>query len=133
MFKNMPILPQDKMSDVHDIHQKCKCDGCGKYPIIGNRYKCCVCKNNDFCSKCEETIYHDHPFIKMRRPEQVPVSIFCVVNEDTPGVVADGDVNAEFANFFQNGFPLGGQHQCKKAKKEETKSQRRERGLVTVP
>jgi len=44
------------------------CDGCGVHPIGGIRWKCSVCPNFDFCSKCEAKNTHptDHPFLKMR-------------------------------------------------------------------
>jgi len=46
------------------------CDGCGVGPIIGIRYKCSVCKNFDFCEVCEERVVHEHPFIKILKPEE---------------------------------------------------------------
>ena len=54
------------------IHRNVKCDGCGAYPIVGNRYKCCVCNNFDYCEACEEKFRdeHQHPFIKIYKPEQ---------------------------------------------------------------
>ena len=69
------------------VHIGVTCDGCGQYPIIGNRYKCAVCKNFDFCEKCEEKHAakdHLHPFIKIYTPEIKLASIKCVVNEDCP-------------------------------------------------
>lgn len=44
------------------------CDQCDTYPIIGTRYKCCVCDNFDLCETCEATSSHpiDHYFMKMR-------------------------------------------------------------------
>jgi hypothetical protein len=44
------------------------CDGCGMHPIVGPRYKCCVCKNFDFCAKCEEIRDHPHAFLKINDP-----------------------------------------------------------------
>ena len=87
---------QQQETDIKDgqvVHQKCECDGCGLFPIVGTRYKCSVCKNFDYCSNCEETKPHDHAFLKINNLNQVPSAIFCVVNEDTQNVKADMDVN----------------------------------------
>jgi len=46
------------------------------------RYKCCVCKNFDFCETCEERVGHEHPFIKINKPEQAPKMIVTAINED---------------------------------------------------
>ena len=58
------------------------CDGCGVSPIIGVRYKCCVCNNFDYCEVCEERLGHEHPFIKILRPEDAPKFILTAINED---------------------------------------------------
>ena len=52
------------------IHQNVTCDGCKKSPIIGNRYKCTVCYDYDFCEECESTVDHHHAFIKFKVPQQ---------------------------------------------------------------
>ena len=52
------------------IHHMFSCDGCGMSPIIGTRFRCNVCNNFDYCENCKE-IYknqHNHPFIKVERP-----------------------------------------------------------------
>ena len=54
-----------------EIHYGVMCDGCGMNPIEGIRYKCSVCKNFDYCEKCEETIPHDHAFIKLAHPKSI--------------------------------------------------------------
>ena len=66
-------------------HIGVRCDGCGQNPIIGCRYKCSICQSFDYCPECEDTRKHDHPFIKIRRPEQNPTAILAVVNEDLQG------------------------------------------------
>ena len=58
-------------SNQKDIHYNVICDGCGMNPIQGIRYKCSVCKNFDYCEKCEETIPHDHAFIKLVHPNYI--------------------------------------------------------------
>ena len=52
--------------------------------MIGVRYKCCVCKNFDYCEVCEERLGHEHPFIKILRPEDAPKTIVVGINEDEP-------------------------------------------------
>ena len=69
------------------VHVNVWCNGCSQKPIIGCRYKCSVCENFDFCSVCEETRKHDHPFIKIRRPELSPAAIVAVVSEDASGAM----------------------------------------------
>lgn len=66
------------------IHAKVTCDGCGANPIVGNRYKCTVCENFDYCESCEEKYSdsHKHPFLKIRKPEIAPVKILCAIRDD---------------------------------------------------
>jgi uncharacterized CHY-type Zn-finger protein len=66
------------------IHSHVTCDGCGAHPIIGNRYKCTVCEDFDYCDQCEElnSETHKHPFLKIRKPEVAPVKILCAIRED---------------------------------------------------
>lgn len=45
------------------------CGTCYQSPIIGIRYKCSIC-NLNLCSACEEKADHDHPFYKVRAPEE---------------------------------------------------------------
>ena len=63
------------------VHHNYICDGCNKGPIIGNRFKCTICDDFDFCEDCEEKFkdQHKHPFLKIYKPEMDPVSIKCVV------------------------------------------------------
>jgi len=51
------------------IHSAVCCDGCGVSPIVGNRYKCTVCSNFDYCENCEEknSEIHQHPFFKNKK------------------------------------------------------------------
>jgi len=68
------------------IHSNVTCDGCKVSPILGNRYKCTVCQNFDYCDSCEEKYseIHKHPFLKIRKPEIAPVKILCAINENIP-------------------------------------------------
>lgn len=63
------------------VHSRVECDGCGMAPIVGPRYKCSICKNFDFCAKCEEFSDHQHAFLKITDPEVVPEIMISAVHE----------------------------------------------------
>ena len=72
-----------KKENKNKIHYENICNGCNT-PIIGIRYKCVICKDFDYCEKCED-IYkeeHGHPLLKINSPEMCPVSIKCVLNNE---------------------------------------------------
>lgn len=103
------------------VHQNVACDGCNVSPIVGVRFKCSICKNFDFCAMCEERRAHDHAFLKIYKPQQVPKTMFTVINEDMPNAKADIEQQMNEANqfptFFRNmignmaqGFGRGGHH-----------------------
>lgn len=49
------------------------CDGCDG-PVIGIRYKCCVCPDYDLCQVCEEKELHsEHDMFKINYPRIIPV------------------------------------------------------------
>jgi hypothetical protein len=56
--------------DEGDVHSNIKCDGCGEFPISGDRYKCTVCPDYDLCSTCEKKNLHpgSHPLLKLKKP-----------------------------------------------------------------
>ena len=73
---------QDKNTQLQDRLQKhskeeCKfehtsvnCDICKTKPIIGIRYKCCICHNFEICDACEQKgQHHHHPLIKLRNKD----------------------------------------------------------------
>lgn len=74
-------------------HSKVECDGCGISPITGIRYKCCVCKNFDYCEICEERLGHEHPFIKLVKPDVEPTTILTGVYDNT-----DAGINMDTEN-----------------------------------
>ena len=49
-----------------NVHMGVRCNGCGKNPITGIRFKCSICQNYNLCGKCEESsgCKHGHPLIK---------------------------------------------------------------------
>jgi hypothetical protein len=80
-------LKKKETKDGKAIHFGYICDGCEKHPIIGNRFKCTVCEDFDYCEECEEKFRneHKHPFLKIYKPTMDPVSIKCVI----PGLQKD--------------------------------------------
>lgn len=76
-FKHISKISQNKENLNEDIiHDEIRCDGCSVKPIKGDRYKCSICEDYDFCSNCEEKNYktkvHLHPFIRVRHPDLSP-------------------------------------------------------------
>ena len=60
------------------IHLGIICNGCGRNPLTGVRYKCLMCPNFNFCEICESNynssesnIVHDskHFFVKIRNTD----------------------------------------------------------------
>ena len=81
--KPVEKLPEQKEKN---IHFGVICDGCQCAPIVGIRYKCAVCKNFDYCEKCEEKNRetHNHPFLKINKSNEAPLMMTVVVNENCP-------------------------------------------------
>lgn len=65
--------------DSSAVHSGVRCNGCNVVPITGPRYKCTVCLDYDFCSNCEASVEHAHPFLKLRTSAQVPRTLICTV------------------------------------------------------
>jgi len=55
-----------KSNDTTKSHVGITCDGCGKKPITGVRYKCLHCPNFDLCEECEPN--HEHSMLKLKQP-----------------------------------------------------------------
>jgi replicative DNA helicase len=70
-IKKSIVLPPQKPNCVKfcgkTVHRTVTCDGCGKFPIVGIRYKCGVCPNFDFCEECEkkEGMKQGHPMVRL--------------------------------------------------------------------
>lgn len=57
--------------DASTVHEGVTCDGCGKTPIAGMRYKCDTCPDYDLCKECKDKGIHNfHSFTEMERPKQ---------------------------------------------------------------
>jgi len=58
------------------VHHEVHFDRCNVNPIMGDRYKCSICKDFDLCSKWEfknfSTNEHPHSFIRLRILELSP-------------------------------------------------------------
>jgi hypothetical protein len=78
-------LPKAPKLDAKNIHYRITCDGCGVNPLIGARYKCAVCNDFDYCEKCEATIDHPHPFLKIKNPAHHPRALCVMFDENMPG------------------------------------------------
>ncbi|EPS41394.1 hypothetical protein H072_4715 [Dactylellina haptotyla CBS 200.50] len=86
VYEAINIAPQ---SGIKAIHSGVRCDGplCKNNMlfIFGDRYKCAVCDDLDFCANCEASPLNDHnrthPLIKMKTAIQ---SITCSTTETTP-------------------------------------------------
>ena len=78
--------PFNKNTDKKPVHYCIRCDGCNCFPIRGIRYKCAVCNNFDYCEDCEEKFceVHQHPFIKINKPELAPKKIQVILPENMP-------------------------------------------------
>jgi len=78
--------PKKKASEdiIAVVHDRVCCDGCKVSPITGVRYKCSVCEDFDYCEKCEQSIDHPHPFLKIKDPKHRPKAIITVLEEDLP-------------------------------------------------
>jgi len=66
------------------VHAGVRCDNCGVVPMVGIRYKCTVCQDFDFCSKCESEVEHAHPFLKIKSPAQIPKTLIVCETEERP-------------------------------------------------
>jgi len=86
------------------IHSSVACDGCKVSPIVGNRYKCTICANFDYCEACEEknAETHKHAFLKIRNPEVAPVKISCSITDDYVPVENLQNTNVNYVVVDEN-------------------------------
>eukprot|EP01006_Ploeotia_vitrea_P054482 TRINITY_DN67890_c0_g1_i1.p2 TRINITY_DN67890_c0_g1~~TRINITY_DN67890_c0_g1_i1.p2 ORF type:complete len:116 (-),score=2.85 TRINITY_DN67890_c0_g1_i1:431-778(-) len=84
-------------------HPHVICDGCNTNPIVGNRYKCSVCPDFDYCEKCEAEKEHSHPFLKIKKPELAPKAIFVSLEDNIEQMVNQvKEVHWDMAPVFEN-------------------------------
>ena len=62
--------PKVEKKEKPEIHYHVICDGCKATPLRGNRYKCKVCKDFDFCESCykKDKESHGHDFQVIAHP-----------------------------------------------------------------
>ena len=77
-FKKGETLIKNPDNSQKKEHPGICCSQC-KENVVGIRYKCLVCKEFNFCEKCEKKFEeeHRHPMLKINNPEMCPVSINC--------------------------------------------------------
>jgi len=74
--------PKEPVSKEPMVHEGIRCDGCDTVPVTGIRYKCSVCKDFDYCANCEERLSHEHPFLKIKNPANVPEVMITILPEN---------------------------------------------------
>ena len=53
-------------TDRKPINLMVSCQGCGMIPIIGERFKCTICPNFNYCKNCHLYLnMHSHPFVEV--------------------------------------------------------------------
>lgn len=91
------------------VHYRVNCDGCGQKGIVGIRYKCAICPDFDFCERCEATIEHDHPFLKIRNLRQTPKQIMVAIEDENESIEINGQrsqVPQCLSDLLNNGFSI---------------------------
>ncbi|KAI0390538.1 hypothetical protein F5Y17DRAFT_468839 [Xylariaceae sp. FL0594] len=100
-----PLMERSFRAEVRTTHHGISCDGplCrtrgrkSKY-IVGDRYKCAVCHDTDFCANCEaspsNTHNKTHPLLKFRTPVRH-------VSVTTTGEHEDGHPLPQLGDKFQ--------------------------------
>ncbi|SZF05853.1 unnamed protein product [Blumeria hordei] len=94
------ISAPTRLNSEVSVHDDVYCDGplCGKFSsfIIGDRYKCTICNNTDFCASCEASYLNSHnnthPLIKIKSPvRNVSVKTICdTQHQQTLPLMCDG-------------------------------------------
>jgi len=84
------------------VHSRITCDGCGKFPIVGIRYKCSVCPDFDFCETCEKNKTHPHLFLRIKENIQ---GGFCHFNRNNNSTSTNHNVNNNNNTTITNNIP----------------------------
>ena len=94
--KPVIIIPIKKPTKICEktVHSTVTCDGCGKRPLVGIRYKCAVCPNFDFCENCEKTeaLKHGHPLVRLPHLKMIK-SIKCNLKDSTKKELKENEKN----------------------------------------
>ena len=77
-FKDGETFIKNLDSNEKKEHPGIYCNQC-KENVVGVRYQCLVCKDFNFCEKCENMFKeeHGHAMLKINSPDLCPVSINC--------------------------------------------------------
>ena len=78
-LKNKKNAKINKIKDRND-GDGVKCSQCNN-DIKGIRYMCGVCHNFNLCEECEKEfgMRHNHPLLKIRKPELTPIEFSCTL------------------------------------------------------
>ena len=78
-LKNKKNAKINKIKDRND-GDGAKCSQCNNV-IKGIRYMCGVCHNFNLCEECEKEfgMRHNHPLLKIRKPELTPIEFSCTL------------------------------------------------------
>ena len=78
-LKNKKNVKINKIKDRND-GDGVKCSQCND-AIKGIRYMCGVCHNFNLCEECEKEfgMRHNHPLLKIRKPELTPIEFSCTL------------------------------------------------------
>lgn len=99
--------PEMKVENQTTVHKDVQCDGCGQENIEGVRYKCAVCADFDYCERCEATIPHVHPFLKIRTVDQTPIKLIAVIKDKEDNLEVNGfkiPAQSGFENMLHRGM-----------------------------
>jgi len=100
------------------IHPNTRCDGCGMNPIRGDRYKCSVCENFDFCRACQDK-QHD-PSTVLQHPNHSRLHpMICLPRAETLGLFRQLDMARMRATY---GFTAHAQGEEEEKEEEEASS-----------
>ena len=79
-LKNKKKVKINKKKDCNDNDNDVKCSQCN-YVIKGIRYMCGICHDYNLCEECEKEfgMKHNHPLLKIRKPELTPIEFSCTL------------------------------------------------------
>ena len=92
-INNFSNYIQDMNSSSKATHEGIICDGCGENPIIGNRYKCSVCDDYDYCENCEfvNREVHPHSFVKIIHSQNITHIDLAIINSQNKPIILRKD------------------------------------------